>query len=339
MVVTLDQLASLTGSELHGDPSGEISGVAPLSNAGPGTISFLGDSKYRQYLRDTEAAAVILRADDLEHCPVPALVTDNPYLVFAKAASVLFPDDPVAGGVHPTASVADDADVHDSAWIGPTAVIESGVSIGPRTFVGPGCVIGAGSTLGEQCRLVARVTVCHGTVIGQRVIIHPGAVIGADGFGLANDAGKWVKVPQLGRVHIGDDVEIGANTTVDRGALEDTVIADGVKLDNQIQVAHNVHIGENTAIAGCAGIAGSTHIGKNCTVGGGVGIAGHLNIGDNVHFSGQSLVTRSYEEPGYYSGNLPSMPNKEWRKAVAWFRRLDEMMQRLKKLEKRVPSE
>ncbi len=199
-------------------------------------------------------------------------------------------------------------------------------------------MVGAGSRIGRESRLVANVTLCTRSNIGERVLIHPGAVIGSDGFGLANDRGKWIKVPQLGGVTIGNDVEIGANTTIDCGTINDTIIADGVKLDNQIQIAHNVEIGENTAIAGCAGIAGSTRVGKNCTIGGGVGLAGHLEIGDDIHFSGQSLVTRSFTEPGHYSGNLPAVATGEWRKTVARIRRMNDMMQRLKALEKRVEA-
>ncbi|HIP52547.1 MAG TPA: UDP-3-O-(3-hydroxymyristoyl)glucosamine N-acyltransferase [Chromatiales bacterium] len=332
----LAELAQRSGAELRGDGKTEISAVAPLNQAVPGSISFLNDSRYREHLRNTQASAVILKKEDVSLCPVDALVTDNPYLVYARVAALLFPLPAAVGGRHPSAVVAESAEVHQSAWIGPQVVIEGEAKVGQRVYVGPGSVVGAGCVIGDDSRLVAKVSLCQGTRIGRRNLIHPGVVIGADGFGLANDQGRWVKVPQLGGVRLGDDVEVGANTTIDRGAIEDTVIADGVKLDNQIQVAHNVYIGEHTAIAGCAGIAGSTRIGRHCTVGGGVGISGHLTIGDNVHFTGQTLVTRSIEEPGSYSGNLPVMPTREWRRAVAWIRRLDGMMQRLKALEKRL---
>jgi UDP-3-O-[3-hydroxymyristoyl] glucosamine N-acyltransferase len=215
-------------------------------------------------------------------------------------------------------------------------VVEGDVRIDDKVSIGPGCVVGRGCSIGSGSRLVAKVVLCPHTEIGKRVLIHPGAVLGSDGFGLASDKGVWEKVPQLGKVRVGDDVEIGANTTIDRGALRDTLIQQGVKLDNQIQIAHNVQIGEHTAIAGCAGIAGSTTIGSYCTLGGGVGVSGHLTVGDNVHFSGQSLVTRSFTEPGYYSGNLPAVPNKDWRKTVARLRRIEELMERIKQLEKQV---
>jgi UDP-3-O-[3-hydroxymyristoyl] glucosamine N-acyltransferase len=223
--------------------------------------------------------------------------------------------------------------VDATAWIGPTAVVEEGAEIGPRVFVGPGCVIGAGCRIGEDSRLVARVTLSERTQVGKRVLIHPGAVIGREGFGFAKDGERWVRIPQLGRVRLGDDVEIGANTTVDRGALEDTVIADGAKLDNLIQIGHNCLIGENTAMAACSGISGSTRIGRNCTIAGAVGMAGHLEIGDNVHFTGMAMVTRSFQQPGLYSSGIPAMPNADWRRNAARFRHLDDLAKRLKRIE------
>lgn len=338
-VHTVAELARRCGAKLQGGGKAEISAIAPLDQAEPGAISFLNDAKYRQHLQDTRASAVILHEKDAALCPVDALVTDEPYLVYARVAALLFPDSVVEGGRDASARISERAEVHPSAWIGPQAVIEPGARIGERVFIGPGCVIGADCVVGDDSRLVATVTLCRGTQLGRRNLIHPGAVIGSDGFGLANDSGRWIKVPQLGCVRLGDDVEVGANTTIDRGAIGDTVIADGVKLDNQIQVAHNVCIGEHTAIAGCVGIAGSTRIGRHCTVGGGVGISGHLTIGDDVHFTGQTLVTRSITEPGSYSGNLPVMPSRKWRRAVVLIRRLDGMMQRLLALEKRLSNE
>jgi UDP-3-O-[3-hydroxymyristoyl] glucosamine N-acyltransferase len=228
--------------------------------------------------------------------------------------------------------------VDSTAWIGPTAVVEEGAEIGARVFVGPGCIVGADCRIGEDSRLVARVTLSEGTQVGKRVLIHPGAVIGREGFGFAKDGEQWVRIPQLGRVRLGDDVEIGANTTVDRGALEDTVIADGAKLDNLIQIGHNCLIGENTAMAACSGISGSTRIGRNCTIAGAVGMAGHLEIGDDVHFTGMAMVTRSFVEPGSYSSGIPAMPSGEWRRNVARFRHLDELSRRLKQLEARVAA-
>jgi len=248
---------------------------------------------------------------------------------------LLHPEPAVVGGRHPSAVVADSARVDPSAWIGATAVVEEDAEIGPRVFVGPGSIVGAGCRIGADSRLVARVTLCTRTRVGKRVLLQPGAVIGREGFGFAKDGECWVRIPQLGGVRLGDDVEIGANTTVDRGALEDTLIADGVKLDNLIQIGHNCSIGEHTAMAACSGISGSTEIGRNCTLGGAVGMAGHLRIGDNVHFTGMAMVTRSFTEPGVYSSGIPAMPSVEWRRNVARFRHLDELARRLKGLEEK----
>ncbi|WP_428623270.1 UDP-3-O-(3-hydroxymyristoyl)glucosamine N-acyltransferase [Sedimenticola sp.] len=332
----LADLATRIGVELLGDGDTRVTHADTIQDAKKGAICFLANSKYRHYLPDTGASAVILGREDAAHSPIPGLISDNPYLTYARVASLLYPVAQVVGGVHISAVVSESAVVDPGAWIGPCCVIGANVEIHADVSIGPGCVIDDNSVIGEQTRLVAKVTVCSGSVIGKRVLIHPGAVIGSDGFGNANDQGTWVKVPQIGAVIIGDDVEIGANTTIDRGALRDTVIADGVRLDNQIQIAHNVRIGEHTAIAGCAGVAGSTTIGKYCTLGGGVGLSGHLEIGDNVHFSGQTLVTRSFKDPGYYSGNLPAVTNGEWRKTIARIRRLENVIQRLNTLEKEV---
>jgi len=336
--VSLDELAAEVGAEVRGDGTCRVERVATLQHATAGAISFLVNPKYRRYLAGTGATAVILGPGDADACPVTALVSSNPHLAYARVAALLNPPDTRQSGCHPSAVVADSAQVDTSAWIGPGVVIEDRVEIAARVFVGPGCVIGCGCRIGEDSRLVARVTLCRETLVGKRALIHPGAVLGSDGFGLAKDGEVWVKVPQLGRVCIGDDVEIGANTTIDRGALEDTVIRDGVKLDNQIQIAHNVEIGEHTAIAACVGISGSTRVGRSCTLGGGVGLAGHLEFADNVHFTGQSLVTRSFLTPGLYSGNLPATPNREWKRNMARLRHLDEMWRRLTDLEKQVQA-
>ncbi len=336
MARRLQELAQAIGAELRGDPETTISGVGTLQHAIPGQLSFLSNPAYRRYLASTQAAAVILSPEDAEHCPVAALITENPYLGYARAASLLYPQPAFAPGIHPSSVVAASAHIDPSAHIGACAVVGEEVAIGAEVTIGPGCVIEAGCRIGPGSRLVARVTLCRDTQIGERCLIHPGAVLGADGFGLANDNGRWEKVPQLGRVRIGNDVEIGANTTIDRGALEDTVLHDGVKLDNQIQIAHNVEIGEHTAMAGCSAVAGSTKIGRHCTVGGLTGVVGHLRIGDNAHFSAATLVTRSFESPGYYSGGLPAMENGEWRKTVARVRRLEEMNNELKALKKKV---
>jgi UDP-3-O-[3-hydroxymyristoyl] glucosamine N-acyltransferase len=329
----LADLATQVAGELRGDPDREIRGVATLEDAGPGDIAFLANRRYRSQLATTGASAVILQAADSAACPVDCLVTANPYLAYARIADLLFPNPACAGGVHPSAVVAPGARIDATAWVGPLCVIEEGADIGPGAYIGPGSLVGAGSRIGAGTRLVARVVVWNASVVGARCILHPGAVIGSDGFGNANDAGRWVKVPQLGRVVIGDDVEIGANTTVDRGSLRDTVIADGVRLDNLIQVGHNVTIGAHTAAAAFVGISGSTAIGSRCTLGGAAGFAGHLTIADDVHVTGMAMVTHSLHQPGVYSSGIPAIPNREWRRNVARFQHLDELTRRVKALE------
>jgi len=330
--LTLGELATRVGARLHGDAACLIDGVAPLDRARAGTIAFLNHARFRRHLLDTAASAVILRAEDLADCAVSALVSDNPHATYAQVAALLYPAAPAEQGVHVTAVVAADCEIAASAWIGPHAVVERGAIIAADVFVGPGCVIGACARIGAGSRLTANITIAHDVRIGQRALIFPGAVIGSDGFGLANQNGAWLRVPQLGTVVIGDDVEVGANTTIDRGALDDTVIEDGVKLDNQIQVAHNVRIGAHTAIAGCVGIAGSASIGKRCTVGGGVGISGHLEIVDDVHLTGMTFVTKSITAPGVYSSGMPAETNRQWHRSIARYRQLDEMARQIKYL-------
>jgi len=332
-MIRLQELADRLGVELRGDGKRYVHRAETLARADDVSLCFFGARKYRAALSTTRAAAVILAEPDVGLCPVAALVSANPYLTYAQAARLLHPEPAVTGGRHPSAVVAPDARVGSSAWIGAMAVLEEGAEIGPRVFVGPGSIVGRGCRIDEDSRLVARVTLCAETQVGKRVLIHPGAVIGREGFGFAKDGERWVRIPQLGRVRLGDDVEIGANTTVDRGALEDTVIADGAKLDNLIQIGHNCSIGENTAMAACSGISGSTKIGRNCSIGGAVSIAGHLMIGDNVHFTGTTSVSRSLTEPGLYSSGIPAMPSAQWRRNVARLRHLDEFAQRLKDLE------
>jgi len=335
----LEDLAHQVGAKLVGDAGCNINSLSVLQDAAPGSISFLSNPKYRKYLKTTKASAVILEQKFLDECPTNALVSNNPYLLFAKIAQLIAPLPEKKAGQHASAIVAASSQINASAYIGPGVVIEDDVVIGAEVNVGAGCIIGKGCQIGDGSRLIANVTLCHGVTVGCRVLIHPGAVIGSDGFGLANDDGVWVKVPQLGSVCVGDDVEIGANTTIDRGAIKDTLIGDGAKLDNQIQIAHNVEIGAHTAIAACVGVAGSTKIGKQCTLAGGVGVVGHLEITDNVHFSAQTLVTRSFAGPGYFSGNLPAVPNSVWRKTIARIRHLEELTQRVRQLEKQAQSE
>jgi UDP-3-O-[3-hydroxymyristoyl] glucosamine N-acyltransferase len=333
MVWTLGALAERVGGQIHGDPERTIEALAPLETAGPTDLSFATD-RAAAALAATGAGAVLVGEAGVAQCPVDAVEVANPHAAFARIATLFDPASRPAAGIHPTAVVAPDARVADDAAIGPHAVIESGAMIGGGAVIGSGCHVGAGTRVGRDSHLVARVTVLHGVTLGERVILHPGVVVGSDGFGLAREGEGWLKVPQIGGVVIGDDVEIGANTTVDRGALEDTVIEEGAKLDNQIQVAHNVHIGAHTAIAGCVGIAGSSTIGRHCALGGGVGVAGHLTIADGVTVTGMSLVSRSIREPGVYSSGMPAEPNDQWNRHSARFRQLDDMARRLRALER-----
>jgi len=321
---SLGELAVRFGLELRGDPAQRVSHVATLAQAGPGCISFLANSRYRRQLPATRATAVVVTAGIADQCPVAALVDPNPYLAYARIANLLYPAPPPAAGVHPSAVVAADAQVAASASVGALCVIEAGVVLGERVQVGAGCVLQAGARVGAGTVLMPRVSVYAGVLIGARCILHSGAVIGSDGFGFAPDAGAWVKVPQVGSVRIGDDVEIGANTTIDRGAIEDTIVENGAKLDNQIQVAHNVVIGAHTAIAACTGISGSTTIGQRCMIGGMVGFAGHLTIADDVIITGCSLVSASIRQAGSYSSGMPTVETRAWRRMVATLRRLGE---------------
>ncbi len=335
---SLAELAERLGARLLGEGERRVSRVATLDSAGEGDIAFITHKRYRNQLADTRATAVLLTEADVEFAGegVQALVVDDPHLAYAQVAAWLNPQPDEGRGVHPSAVVDAAAEVHASAWIGPQCVIEAGAVIGADCRIGPGCVVGRDAVIGEGGRLVANVTICHGSRIGKRVMIHPGVVIGADGFGLANDQGRWVKVPQVGRVLIGDDVDIGANTTIDRGAIEDTVIEDGVKIDNLVQVAHNVRIGAHSAIAGCAGIAGSARIGRHCALGGGVGVVGHLQIADNVVVTGMSMVSHTITEPGVYSSGTPLQENAKWHRNYVRFKQLDDMARRLKRLEKQL---
>ena len=340
MVMLLGDLAGQINAELHnGDPDSALQAVATLQNAGPGELAFLANRNYRRYLAQTRATAVILAPEYADQCPVAALVSGNPYACYARAAALLYPPPPARQGIHPSAVLADDCRVDASAWIGPHCVIEQGVEIGPGVQLAAGCYIGTGSHIGANSRLAAGVRVCHGVTIGLRASIAPGVVIGSDGFGLANDNGQWLHVPQLGGVRIGDDVDIGANTTIDRGALEDTVLEDGVRLDNQIQVAHNVFIGAHTAIAGCVGISGSARIGRHCLIGGGVGIVGHLEIADHVVITGMTMVTRSITKAGVYSSGVPHQDNESWNRNYARLRHLDRLARRVQALERRLPDD
>ncbi len=333
---TLEELAQRFGCQLIGDRQHRVTGICTLQQGVPGRLAFLANARYRRYLTETRAGAVILSPRDADASPVPVLVCEDPYLAYARIAALFAPDDRGAAGVHPSAVVADDVELAEGVSVGPQAVVEQGARLGQGVYVGPGCVVGARARIGRDTRLVANVTVCHDVVLGQRVLVHPGVVIGGDGFGIARDGERWVKVPQLGSVAIGDDVEIGANTTIDRGAIGDTVIEEGVKLDNQVQIAHNVRIGAHTAIAAFVGISGSTVVGRRCLIAGAVGMVGHIEVTDDVVLTGRTTVSRSIARPGSYSSGTVMEPTRSWRKNSARFRHLDDLARRLMALEKKV---
>ena len=326
--LTLREIVARLGGEAVGEPAAPLTGVATLDSAGPRHIAFLANPKYRARLATTRAGAVIVGPGDRDAVSIPRIVSDNPYAYYARTVGLFHPEPAEAPGIHPFAQVDAAANVDASAQIGAFVVIGAGASIGKGARIGAHCVIGRKAAIGAGTRLHPRVTVYDGCTLGERCIVHSGAVIGADGFGMARDAGRWIKIPQVGAVRIGDDVEIGANTTIDRGALDDTVIEEGVKLDNQIQVAHNCVIGAHTVIAGCTGISGSTTIGRNCLIGGGVGIVGHISICDGVTVSGMTLVAKSIRQPGTYTSGLPMMPHAQWLRNAAHLRRLDRILGR-----------
>ncbi|WJG08526.1 UDP-3-O-(3-hydroxymyristoyl)glucosamine N-acyltransferase [Aliiglaciecola sp. LCG003] len=336
--ISLKSLAEKIGATLHlsGDDNEDtqINSLGTLAGAGIGQISFLSNSKYRNQLADTTAQAVILHPDELSHCPSTALVHTNPYVGFALAAQALDTTPDAASGIAASAVIAEDAVLGTGVSIGPNAVIESGVVLGDHVQVGAGCFIGKNCQIGSYTKLWANVSLYHNTIMGEQCLVQSATVIGSDGFGYANDKGRWIKIPQLGKVVIGNRVEIGASTTIDRGALEDTIIADGVIIDNQVQLAHNVHLGENTAMAACSVIAGSTKLGRNCSIAGLCGINGHIDICDNVHFTGMSMVTKSISEAGVYSSGMPAVSNREWRKNAVYLRQISSIADRVKALEK-----
>nr|WP_240151569.1 UDP-3-O-(3-hydroxymyristoyl)glucosamine N-acyltransferase [Oleiagrimonas citrea] len=329
------ELAERFDVQVQGDAETLIEGVGTLASSGPGQLTFLANSRYTAQMRETGASAVVLDADSADECPTPALIARDPYLAFAKIAALFEKRAAAEPGIHPTAVVSPSAEVAETACIGPYCVIEDNARVEDGAVLGPYCMVGPDCVIGAQSRLVARVTLVIRVRLGRRVLVHPGVVIGADGFGIAVDAGHWTKVPQLGGVRIGDDCEIGANTTIDRGALEDTVLAEDVRLDNQIQIAHNVQIGAHTAMAGCSAVAGSAKIGSWCLVGGDAGILGHLEVTDRVTITSKSLVTHSIREPGEYSSGVPLQENRLWRRNAARFKKLDEYARRLTALERK----
>jgi len=334
----LSEIAERLGGRILGRAETCVSQVATLETAKPEQISFLTNSKYRAQLESTKAGAVILGEADAEATGLPRIVSDNPYAYFARVSALLNPLPQAKPGIHPGAVVSAGAKIDPTASIAATAVIGSGAEIGAYSVIGEGCSIGENAVVGNHARLYPRVVVYHDCLIGDNLIAHSGAVIGSDGFGHALDQGRWVKIPQIGRVVIGNDVEIGANTTIDRGALDDTVIEDGVKLDNQIQVAHNVRIGAHTAIAACVGIAGSTTIGKYCQIGGSAGILGHLQIADHVEIAAFTLIGKSIREPGAYVAIFPFSRVEDWRKNTVHLRHLDDLVKRIKHLEEEIKT-
>lgn len=331
----LDELASRFSLELRGNGAHEISGIGTLEHAGPTDASFYVNRAYRNSLKNTAAGAVILTARDAEECPGNCLVGENPHAAFARLAALFDPRIHRPPGIHPSAVVDPSAEIGEQVHIGPLVVVEAGARIGSGCTIQAGCFIGARTHIGEGGLLYANVCLAEGVRIGNRVIIHSGAVIGADGFGLAFSSDHWEKVPQLGSVRIGDDCEIGANTTIDRGAIEDTVLEDDVRLDNLVQIAHNVTVGAHTAIAACSAIAGSATVGKNCLFGGQVGILGHLAIADGVTIGARSGIGRDISDPGtVWAAALPAMPVREWQRNLAHIRKLDGIVDRIRLLEK-----
>lgn len=336
---TLGEIAELLDLSLRGDASCEITGLGTLKGAIPGQLSFLSNSSYTDQLANCAASAVILSEDFLDRWSGNALVSKSPYVAFARASALFIADHQSGTGVHPSAVIAESATVADGVSIGANAVIGERVTIAADTVIGSGCVIADDVDIGRSCRLYANVTLYSDTVLGDKVVIHSGTVIGADGFGYAFDGEKSVKIHQLGGVRIGDHVEIGAGTTIDRGAIEDTVIGSGVKIDNQVQIGHNCQIGEHTVICGCTAIAGSAIIGKYCVLGGASGVVGHISLADGVQVSAMSLVDREITSAGVYSSGTGFMPTPQWKRNTVRFKQLDSIARRLKELEKTTDTE
>ena len=330
----LDEIVNRLGGSLEGDGSIIVSQVGSLTSAGAEQIAFLVSPKYRQQLQATRAAAVIVPPQFSGDTALPRIVHKNPYAYYARVVALLNPALQRPPGIHPSAVV--NSEIPASVSIGERVVVGAGVKFGENVTVYPGCVIGDGVSIGDDSLLYPNTVIYHNCVIGRRAVIQAGAIIGSDGFGFAKEGERWIKIPQIGRVVVGDDVEIGANTSIDRGALDDTVIGDGVKLDNQIQIAHNVVIGDHAAMAGCVGIAGSTKIGRRCTVGGAGMIIGHLELADDVHVSAGTMVTKSLRKPGQYTSIFPLEEHEEWLHNAAQIKRLAKLAERVAKLEKQI---
>lgn len=340
-MILLSVLAEKLNAELNGDAACGVSAVASLEKAGPGQLSFLSNSKFRSYLASSQASAVLIKAEDLPFVApgVSTLVVADPYVAFAKAAQLLDTTPATAAfGIHPSAIIDPTASIAADAAIGAKAVIAANAVIASGAQIGAGCFIGEGAKIGVSTRLWANVSVYHKVEIGARCVVQSGAVIGADGFGFANERGNWLKIPQTGSVIIGNDCEIGANTCIDRGAIENTEIGNNVIIDNLCQIAHNVKIGDHTAIAGCTTVAGSTTIGKYCIIGGAAVINGHIEICDGAQVSGMAMLMKPVTEKGIYTSGLPATSNAEWRRNTAKLRQIDQLYQRVKQLEKQLAA-
>lgn len=336
--LTLAEIAKIAGGELHGDGSIAVSEFAAMDKAGQGQLSFLSSPKFRKSLDQCKADAILLRESDLEHYSGNSIVVEDPYVAYARIAQVLDTTPSPASNIHKTAVIDESASLGENVSVGANAVIESGVCLGDNAVIGAGCFVGKNTSIGSNTKLWSNVSVYHDVTIGSDCLIQANAVIGSDGFGNANEKGEWIKIPQVGGVRVGDRVEIGACTTIDRGTLDDTVIEDNVVLDNQIQIAHNVHVGYGTAMAGAVIVAGSTQIGKYCQFGGGAVVNGHITIVDQVVVTGMSMVMRDIEEKGVFSSGVPVQPNKEWRKMVPRVHKIAELDRRLKSVEKELKS-
>ncbi|WP_371189021.1 UDP-3-O-(3-hydroxymyristoyl)glucosamine N-acyltransferase [Thalassotalea maritima] len=334
-MITLGDLAKQLGGRVEGDESCQIHSLATLTEAKSGQIAFLANAKYRQYLEQTQASAVIVSEAHAKFCKTNALILGNPYLGFAMVAQLLDTTPKAADDIAPSAVIADDVVLGEGVCIGANAVIEQGAELADNVVIGANCFVGKQAKIGANSQLWANVSVYHRVEIGQDCLVQANAVIGSDGFGYANDKGQWIKIPQLGTVIIGDNVEIGASTTIDRGALENTVIGDNCIIDNQVQIAHNVQLGAGTAIAGCSVIAGSTKIGKHCIIAGLVGVNGHIEVADRTTLTGMTMVTKAIKEPGgVYSSGLPALENREWRRNTSRYKHLDGMYKRMQELER-----
>lgn len=329
----LDYLASFLEASYEGDPAYEIDGIAAIEKANTNQLTFVASEKYWKYLASTKAGVVVLTEKAASEYSGNKIIVTNPYFAYAKLTSVFNSRTRQVQGIHPSACVAETASIAASASIGAYCVIAAGAIIGENSEIYPGCFIGENSRIGDNALIHSNVSIYTDVQIGNNVVIHSGTVIGSDGFGFAPTQGAWLKIHQLGGVTIGNNVEIGSNTTIDCGALEDTVIEDNVIIDNQVHIAHNVKIGSGTAIAGCVGIAGSVVVGKNCTFAGKVGVSGHINIADNTHFLGGTVVTKGNKEGGHFASASPLMELKQWRKTSVRYRQLEEWVERIKALE------